>query len=186
MSSIFNNIREYQCCNNCCAFRIAEMPDQKYNYRCKVEKAGVIVVDETKKSILLVRSKYKNVWGIPKGSIEENEVPFVAAIREVKEETGIELNIFDLTFKVNDAPEHIYYVNKPQTFVTPVDFHDAIGIVWLKLECLILMLARDELNINHITRKLLQKLYGISIITGKQCISNVLTKNDILGTILNK
>jgi hypothetical protein len=180
MYSIYNNIKEYPCCNKCCIFKLVEMPDQKYIPRCKVEKAGAIIVDENKKSILLVRSKYKNVWGIPKGSIEDNEVPFVAAIREVKEETEIDLTLFDLTFKVNDRPEHIYYVKKPQSFVTPVDVNDAIGIVWLKLECLILMVARGELSLNNITRKLLRKLYGIDINTRKRYISNAFTENDVL------
>lgn len=37
---------------------------------------------------LLIRDSYKN-WGFPKGHIETGEKPDVAALREVREETGL-------------------------------------------------------------------------------------------------
>ncbi len=37
---------------------------------------------------LLIRDSYKN-WGFPKGHIEPGEMPDVAALREVHEETGL-------------------------------------------------------------------------------------------------
>lgn len=37
---------------------------------------------------LLIRDSYKN-WGFPKGHIEPGEMPDVAALREVREETGL-------------------------------------------------------------------------------------------------
>ena len=33
------------------------------------------------------------VWGLPKGEIEEGETPEIAALREVREETGLEARI---------------------------------------------------------------------------------------------
>lgn len=37
---------------------------------------------------LLIRDSYKN-WGFPKGHLEANEAPELAALREVQEETGL-------------------------------------------------------------------------------------------------
>lgn len=49
---------------------------------------GVLVNSENK--IFLLRKISRNEWGLPKGTIEKNENKAIAAIREVKEETGYE------------------------------------------------------------------------------------------------
>ena len=38
---------------------------------------------------LIIRDSYRN-WGFPKGHLELDELPYAAAVREVREETGIE------------------------------------------------------------------------------------------------
>ena len=57
--------------------------------------AGVAVVRRTADGWrLLVLRAYRN-WDFPKGLIETGEAPFAAAVREAREETGIE----DLAFR---------------------------------------------------------------------------------------
>jgi len=52
--------------------------------------AGVAVVRRTAQGWrLLVLRAYRN-WDFPKGLIEPGETPFAAAVREAREETGIE------------------------------------------------------------------------------------------------
>ena len=55
-----------------------------------LKAAGGLVVFE--KSILLLRNRY-GAWVLPKGRVEPGETEEIAAIREVKEETGVEAQI---------------------------------------------------------------------------------------------
>lgn len=57
-----------------------------------IKKAGAIILSarDPKEVLLLFRSKH-NDWSFPKGHIEAGESGVVAATREVKEETGLEI-----------------------------------------------------------------------------------------------
>lgn len=54
------------------------------------KSAGLIVIGENK--VLMVKNQ-KNQWLLPKGHIEGDESDEEAAIREIKEETGIDAKI---------------------------------------------------------------------------------------------
>ncbi|TYS70498.1 NUDIX domain-containing protein [Sutcliffiella horikoshii] len=57
---------------------------------------GVIIyLDKPDTRYLVVKSKTNGHWGFPKGHIEKNETDIDAAIREVKEETGLEVLIHE-------------------------------------------------------------------------------------------
>jgi 8-oxo-dGTP pyrophosphatase MutT (NUDIX family) len=51
--------------------------------------AGVVVVRETREGWRFLLLRAFNHWDFPKGMVEPGEEPLAAAIREVKEETGI-------------------------------------------------------------------------------------------------
>lgn len=52
--------------------------------------AGMLLLNE-KGEILLVKPSYREHWSIPGGGVEEGESPREACIREVREETGLEI-----------------------------------------------------------------------------------------------
>ncbi|HLD41540.1 MAG TPA: NUDIX domain-containing protein [archaeon] len=56
--------------------------------------AGGFVFDRKNKKFLLILDQYGK-WAVPKGLIEKGETPEQAALREVKEETGIEAKILE-------------------------------------------------------------------------------------------
>lgn len=57
--------------------------------------AGVIFLN-TKGELLIVKPDYRDNWLIPGGSVEADESPLQGAIRETKEEIGIDLASPDL------------------------------------------------------------------------------------------
>lgn len=61
--------------------------------RREVSAGGVVIrYLEGIPHVLLIRDPYRN-WGLPKGHLEGREAPADAAIREVREETGIEASV---------------------------------------------------------------------------------------------
>lgn len=68
------------------------MSDREYikNLPAKRMASGVVLFNDIKE-ILLVKPTYKDFWSVPGGVIDKDESPRDAALREVKEEIGIEL-----------------------------------------------------------------------------------------------
>jgi tRNA nucleotidyltransferase (CCA-adding enzyme) len=69
------------------------------NNEYKEELAGGIIIDPwsnindpNKYNILIIKQKIGNKWGLPKGHCEINENIENGAIREIREETGIDFN----------------------------------------------------------------------------------------------
>lgn len=69
-----------------------------YDIECLFERScGAVVLDETggNKKILLIKNKRSAHWGFPKGHIEAGESEKETAVRETKEETGLDIDIID-------------------------------------------------------------------------------------------
>lgn len=62
--------------------------NEEYKYPQKNMASGAIIWDE-KDKFLIVKPTYKNYWHLPGGVVEKNESPYVACIREVKEEVNL-------------------------------------------------------------------------------------------------
>jgi len=60
----------------------------------------VLLINDEEKILILKRSNkvrtYKNMWGGVAGYIEENEEPYETAVKEIKEEVGLENEDFEL------------------------------------------------------------------------------------------
>ena len=72
----------------------------RYAKRVDEVSAGGLVIDKTGTKGLLIgridardKNRERLLWSLPKGHIEEGESPEAAALREVKEETGIDSEI---------------------------------------------------------------------------------------------
>ena len=87
------------------------------NSKVMEKSCGCVVINENK--VLLVRQN-KGHWEFPKGHVEENETEKETAIREVKEETNLDVEIISdkryviqyVTDKGNDKMA-VYFIAKP-------------------------------------------------------------------------
>ena len=57
---------------------------------------AVIAVRDGQPHVALIATRNKTRWGLPKGAVSEGETSEAAALREVREETGIEAKIVRL------------------------------------------------------------------------------------------
>lgn len=102
---------------------IIEDINQKREYFIREKSCGAIVTmngwDENlrKRKYLLVKSGRDGHWGFPKGHIEEGESEQETAIREVFEETGLEIKIvgdfrqrIEYTLKDGAWKENVYFI----------------------------------------------------------------------------
>jgi 8-oxo-dGTP pyrophosphatase MutT (NUDIX family) len=100
--------------------------------RAKEERsAGGVVyrMDGGRAVFLLIRDSYKN-WGFPKGHLEPDEPPELAALREVQEETGLddlalrgEIDTIDWYFRFRGRLIHkvchFYLMESPSAETSP-------------------------------------------------------------------
>ncbi len=68
--------------------------------------AGGVVFKKEDEKVYILLIRVKKRWSFPKGNIERNEKKEEAALREVKEETGIEAEVIDYLGDI----EYWYYL----------------------------------------------------------------------------
>ena len=155
------------CPNKCCTLKTTPYIDHFYVKQKKSNiKAGAFIYDKNKEKILLVQSK-GNFWGIPKGTLEENEKIIHCAKREVLEETGIIIDENDFLNEIILYNKAYYYVlNMDECDVnvqTSIKNNDANGIAWINISCLKQMIHNNTIILNKHTILLLQKILKIQI-----------------------
>jgi 8-oxo-dGTP diphosphatase len=73
---------------------------------------SLLLIAKNKKFLLLKRSEnennYSGYWGLPGGGVEKNETPTDAIIREVMEETGLDITNMRL---LNKYPHYNTFIN---------------------------------------------------------------------------
>ncbi|MCK5211729.1 NUDIX hydrolase [Candidatus Parcubacteria bacterium] len=59
------------------------------------------IFDDENRILFCHRTDY-DLWNLPGGALEKKEAPWVGVIREVKEETGLDVEVMDLTHISNN------------------------------------------------------------------------------------
>lgn len=87
----------------------------------KKQVGTAILFFNARKELLIVKPDYKEGWLVPGGATDDNESPLHCAIRETKEEIG--LDIFELHLV------GIYYAHKKGVFTDSLKFIFSGGIL---------------------------------------------------------
>lgn len=103
-----------------------------------------LITDQSKTKVLMVKNRDNDRWTLPGGAVEEDEFLEEAAVREAKEETGMDVKIFGIV-AVNEAvlekhKEHALFItfraeiiggNKELELVRPNEISD---IQWIDIK----------------------------------------------------
>ena len=156
-----------KCPNECCdiIFKKKFNQENKYYYHNNhKKKAGAFIYDPKTNKILLIQSN-ENLWGPPKGTLEYNETIKDCAIREVYEETGLEIIPENFTKSLNIQNKATYfYMEKPVCSVEipqHIKNNDVTGITWISIHCLknciknntIILSKHCKIALNHFLHK---------------------------------
>lgn len=119
----------------------------------KLEKScGCVIINDDK--VLLVK-QVDGHWGFPKGHVEENETEEETAIREVYEETNLQVEIFsDFYKKVTYSPREnvmkdvIFFLARPKSIDTKPQEAEISKVEWVSFdEALNILTYEDTKNI---------------------------------------
>ena len=151
------------CINGCCKLLVEkyiEKENQEFYSIYNKRKAGIVFIDKKNNSILIVQSR-GNLWGFPKGTANENESFKECAIREAKEETGIELGISELNDYIAVRENAVYFFKvieeREMEIQHSIENNDANGIGWIKIKCLEKMIENNLIKINSHCRTILER-----------------------------
>ena len=106
----------------------------------KIMSAGFVLMDGDNRLLMCHptgKPKKEGFWDIPKGCVEYGDLPLEAALRELEEETGIELTEAELNRCMEDCGTYSYGPYKDlHVFVARWgDMHNAALVRQGKLKC---------------------------------------------------
>ena len=103
--------------------------------RCLYEKScGAIIFYKTKQNtkILLVKNNNGRYWSFPKGHIEEGETEQETAIREIKEETGLDVTITPGFREISERV--VFFLARAFTDNVVIQEEEIDSYIWVDLQ----------------------------------------------------
>ena len=105
----------------------------------KEKSCGCIIINNEK--VLLVYEKNRNFWGFPKGHMEEGETEIETALREVKEEVGLDVEIdlekrYTLNYIIRDEIDKttVLYIAKTKNEEIVMQENEIENAKWCSFE----------------------------------------------------
>jgi bis(5'-nucleosidyl)-tetraphosphatase len=122
---------------------------------------GAIVIFNNKYLLVKAREKDGGHWNFPKGHVEDGETEEETALREIKEEVGLEVEFVKSFRDVNIYYDHINKVDKQVVFFLAKAKSDKVvlqesevaGFEWLEFDDAVAKVTHDD------ARETLQKAH---------------------------
>lgn len=115
----------------------------------KEKSCGCIIIHENK--VLLVYEKGRDFWGLPKGHVEEGESEVQTAVREVKEEVGIDVEVdtnkrYSIKYIIRNEIEKtcILFIAKPKNYNIQKQEDEIGDVKWCDFDEAIETLTFDD------------------------------------------
>jgi 8-oxo-dGTP pyrophosphatase MutT (NUDIX family) len=154
-------MKTYYCRDKCCSVKIKKYKSRHRYFNRNYRKAGVFIYDPKEDRVLLVQSR-GHLWGPPKGTLNIGEQEIKCAVREVKEETGLDISPDNFTRSIKIKNKAIYYYLEMDTcdisVQDSIEDNDANGITWIKMNCLENAIVDGNIVLNHYAKILFNKL----------------------------
>lgn len=137
----------------------------------KFEKScGAIVYRKNRSQIelLLIKNRYGGHWSFPKGHVEGQETEIQTALREVKEETGLDINIqkgfrqmVEYYPKPNIRKQVVYFLGEAKTTQFKRQEEEISRIIWTEIHKAYHMVTfKNDRDLISIAMQNLQKGYS--------------------------
>lgn len=116
----------------------------------KEKSCGAVIFDHDK--VLLIKQSNGD-WGFPKGHVEGDETEMETSIREVKEETNIDIEVFidkkyTISYEISESilKEVVYFVAKPLTNELLIQSNEILDAKWLDFNSAIKTITHDRVR----------------------------------------
>ena len=116
----------------------------------KEKSCGAVIFDHDK--VLLIKQSNDD-WGFPKGHVEGDETEMETSIREVKEETNIDIEVFidkkyTISYEISESilKEVVYFVAKPLTNELLIQPNEILDAKWLDFNSAIKTITHDRVR----------------------------------------
>lgn len=116
----------------------------------KEKSCGAVIFDHDK--VLLIKQSNGD-WGFPKGHVEGDETEMETSIREVKEETNIDIEVFidkkyTISYEISESilKEVVYFAAKPLTNELLIQPNEILDAKWLDFNSAIKTITHDRVR----------------------------------------
>lgn len=168
-------MQTYYCRDRCCPVKIKTYNHRPRYFNRNYRKSGVFIYDPKEDRVLLVQSR-GHLWGPPKGTLNIGEKEQQCAVREVKEETGLDISFNSFTKVVKIKNRSIYYYIEMDTCDITVQDHiednDANGVTWIKVNCLQNAIYDGNIVLNHYAKILFYTILNKKFFKSKWTVVN--------------
>ena len=124
----------------------------------KEKSCGAIVFNDN--SVLIIE-QFQGFYSFPKGHVEKNETEKQTAIREVKEETNIDIDIisdkkYEINYKIGGKKNKqvIFFVARAKTFDLKEQENEIISCEWVDKDKVLDKLTYD--NVKEVYKEVLE------------------------------